>query len=73
MNPTEKRELHDLVRRIRDMGVTVLVVEHDLGFVMGIAERIIVLDYGEKMPAGTPEEVQSDSKVIAAYLGTEAI
>jgi len=71
LNHMEKRELDRLIRSIRDDGVTVLLVEHDMQFVMDIVDRIIVLDYGQKIAEGTPAEIQANERVIAAYLGEE--
>lgn len=71
LNDTETRQMRDLIRRIRDQGVTVLLVEHHMGLVMQVSDRILVLDYGSRLAEGTPAEVRADPQVIAAYLGGE--
>jgi branched-chain amino acid transport system ATP-binding protein len=72
MNPRETYELKELIDRIRhDEGISILMIEHDMKMVMGVSDRIFVLDYGEKIAEGTPEEIQENPVVIKAYLGED--
>ena len=72
LNMRETEQMGELIRQIRDAGVTVLLVEHDMSLVMGISEQILVLDRGERLAEGPPEAIQADERVLAAYLGEEA-
>ncbi len=71
MNPQETHKLMALIGKIRDLGITPFLIEHNMQMVMGISDQIIVLDHGEKIAKGTPDEIQQNKQVIAAYLGGE--
>jgi branched-chain amino acid transport system ATP-binding protein len=70
-NPAEKQRLMDLIRKVRDQGYTILLIEHDMRLVMGVTDRIVVLEFGRKIAEGSPAEIRDNPAVVAAYLGVD--
>jgi branched-chain amino acid transport system ATP-binding protein len=71
LNPSEQNELIDIIRKVKSKGITIMVIEHHMKVIMSLSDRVVVLNYGEKIAEGTPKEIGSNSLVIEAYLGEE--